>query len=150
MRKITKRAGVIIGVAALGITGGVAWAVWAITGTATATATATDAKPIAITAEAYNLYPGGKVDVKVKSNNPNPFPVKITGFGAPTITSTNSACGAANLEILQSPSLPIPVAPGYSEVNLDDALKMIPNAAEACKNNVFTIVSSITGESAAS
>ena len=76
MRKITKRAGVIIGVAALGISGGVAWAVWSITGTATATATAAEAKPVVITgAGLQGLFPGGTKPLSIKSTNPNEFPV---------------------------------------------------------------------------
>ncbi|SNT61636.1 hypothetical protein SAMN05421812_113153 [Asanoa hainanensis] len=144
MRKITKRAGVIIGVAALGISGGVAWAVWSITGTATATATAATAQTITVTGEAYNLVPGGAKDLLVKSNNPNDFPVQITSWGSPTIVSDKANCAGSNVSFTP-PTNPVILQKGYHEQTVVNGAQMALSTPDACQGATFTLTTTVSG-----
>jgi hypothetical protein len=144
MRKITKRAGVIIGVAALGISGGVAWAAWSILGTATATATATTAQPVTITAQATGLYPGGTKTLSLTANNPNPFPVEITGVGSPTITTSNQACSISNITFTPSVNSVV-LQPGNTAQASVGTASMPLSALDPCQGVTFTITSSVSG-----
>jgi len=148
MRKITKRASVVLAVAAVGIGGGLAWAVWSINGSATATATAATAQPVTITAEAYGLFPGGAKDLAVKSDNPNEFPVQITSWGSPTITSDKAGCGGGNVSFTP-PADPVVLPVDHHEQTVAGGATMSINAPDACQGAVFTLTTTVKGISVA-
>jgi len=127
MRNTTTRAGV-----ALLIAGGVSWAASA----AADTVTAAGPRAVTLSAEAYGLHPGGAVDVKVRSDNPNPVPVTITRFDNIEITSSNEGCGPQNITF---EATPLTAPTGHDEQTLANAVTMIAGADDACQGNVFTI-----------
>ncbi|GIF24570.1 hypothetical protein BJ973_008049 [Actinoplanes tereljensis] len=87
MGKNTKRSAVVAGVAAVLIGGGAAaWAFtgWNVDGSGTAEADAAQIKPLTATASlGANLYPGRKTKITLKVDNPNEFPVTLTGALTP-------------------------------------------------------------------
>jgi hypothetical protein len=149
MRKITKRAGVILGVSALGISGGVAWAVWSITGSATATATATTAQKITVTAHAEGLFPGGKKNLSITATNPNEFPVQITSWGTPSISTGDADCAGSHM-VFVPPANPVILQPGTHSQTVVDGAQLSINAPDACQGETFTLNSeNVTGISIA-
>ncbi|HTF09289.1 MAG TPA: hypothetical protein VK659_14060 [Asanoa sp.] len=139
MRKITKRAGVMIGVAALGISGGVAWAAWSIIGTATATATAAEAHEITITAVADNgLVPGGAKDLVITTDNPNAFPVQITDWGTTNTVSDKGGC-AGTWVTFAPPANPVVIPAGPGSQTVIKGASMHINTPDECQGAKFTL-----------
>jgi hypothetical protein len=104
--------GILVGI---GISAGIAAAVWTLSGSGSGGGAAAVAKGLTVTAvtptgSAASLYPGGPAaPVYFQVANPNPFPVTISGvtFGTPTSTNT-AACPSSDISV--DPSAPTSVS----------------------------------------
>ncbi|GIJ51274.1 hypothetical protein Val02_81600 [Virgisporangium aliadipatigenens] len=164
MRKITKRVAVIGAVSSLALGGGVAWAAWTVSGSGTGSAAAGSALELTATGNTGTtlLYPGATADLAFTVSNPNPFPVNVTSVTAgeaPVITvdSGHSGCAATNVEFVTGAALAgtvlVPAkttSNGTASGSVTGALRMIPDAANACQGATFTVNFSLSGASAAS
>ena len=163
--KLSKRASVValLLVALLG--GGVAMANWLVSGTGAATSQAASVVSLTVTAgtPTASLYPKpaagygstsvGAVHTRV--DNPNPFPVRLTGatFGAVTATPlAGRTCAAGNVVASGPMTLATPVVlPANSTgtvVTVPGALEMISTAENGCQGATFTVQTTLNGESA--
>jgi hypothetical protein len=143
---------VLVGV---GTTGGTAYAFWFASGSGAGSAAATVAKPLTTSAVAVSsglLYPGATGDVRITINNPNPFPVTVTGVtGTGPITSDKGgACDAATgvtFADVTGASLAVP-ASGSASFTLAGAVAMDNSSDDTCQGATFTIPVALAGASA--
>jgi hypothetical protein len=130
MRKIYKRsllAGTVV-VAAVGV-GATAWASgWLVTGGGTANASTSALKPIhAEVTVTGNIYPGRMGEATALVDNPNDFPVLLTGITPGTLTASkktggdNRACAAALTPTTITATMPA-VAPRIDAGAVDQSL----------------------------
>jgi hypothetical protein len=163
MRKITKRTAAIATAAVLGLgaLGGAAWANgWLIKGKGEASATG--AKVNDMTAKITldkNVYPGRAVTATAKVNNPNEFPVNLTGItGAGDLKATrggssNAACVSALAAL--GPNAVIPKLPikgstkvganGEQDISLD--LVISDKFPQDCQDTLITATINFEGTS---
>ena len=144
-------ASVVLGLSA---TAGTAYAVWSATGTGSAAAAAGTVQPLTTSVTTVSsglLYPGVTGDARITINNPNPFPVTVTGVaGTGTITSDKgAACDAAtgvSFSDVTGASLAVS-ASGSQTFTLAAAVAMDNSSDDACQGAVFTIAVSLVGVS---
>jgi hypothetical protein len=133
---------------------GVAFAAWNASGTGSGYAKATTAQvmttsDVAATTTAQ-LYPGGTADVKIKINNPNPYPVRITSItGNGAITSDKgAACDASTGVTYTNQSGTFDVAANSNaSFTLLGAVAMSNASDNTCQGAVFTVPVSLSGAS---
>jgi len=149
-KKLFVASGVVAGM----LTAGVAWAAWTANGTGSGYAKATTAQALttldASASTTAQLYPGGSGDVKVRINNPNAYPVRVTSVtGNGTITSDNATCTASTgVSFTDQSSLTLDVAASSaSTFTLTGAAAMSNASDNACQGAVFTIPVALTGAS---
>jgi hypothetical protein len=159
MKSLIQRITVMGAFLAVLLLGGIVFAAWVVTGTGTGyskarTAAALTTSDVSATT-ASQLYPGGQGDVKVRINNPNPFPVAVTQIddsgpidsdtagctdvgGDPTkdtgVTFTDQSLSSGNV---------VP-AGGSLDLTLANAVSMDNSSVNACQGAVFSIPVSLT------
>jgi hypothetical protein len=94
----TKAILVTVGIMAVAVNGGIAWAYWRTSGTATASATAGSVIPLVASGQPISsapLFPGVKRNVKITITNNNDFPVMLTeikrGTGSVIVDAAHAA-----------------------------------------------------------
>ncbi|MEU4164275.1 hypothetical protein [Actinoplanes sp. NPDC026670] len=170
MRKFTKRSAAIATAAVVAVGGaGAAYAAWLLSGGGSGAATAGSAQGLILTdintagpgddvTVTPAFFPGSTNDVAFTVENPNPFPVRITGIVLTVGNSTNEAnCLAANVTVNSQAQLPAAatlVVPakvgannGTSAINYTGALRMIENAHDDCQGASFPITVALSANS---
>jgi hypothetical protein len=170
MRKFTKRSAAIATAAVVAVGGaGAAYAAWLLSGSGAGAATASTAQGLTIKDLNGNtladdvsvspaFFPGSTNDVGFTVENPNPFPVRITGIVLTVGASTNEPnCVAGNVTVNSSAALPIAsslVVPakvgavnGSSAISYAGALSMIENAHDDCQGATFPISVALSANS---
>ena len=138
--------------------GGIAVAAWTSSGAGTAGAKAgTAAAPTTgtVAASAFTsglLYPGGPPgDAKILVNNPNPYPVKVTGVvqnGTPTGSAGTGTCTTTGVSwTAQVPNTTVP-AGGSATLTLTGAVSMSTASDDGCQGALFSIPVTVTVASA--
>ena len=150
-----KRIIVVAAAALLVVAVGVAYAAWTANGTGSGYAKATTAQvvgtlDVSATTPA-TLYPGATGDLKLEINNPNPYPVRITGVaGAGTITSDKgAACNASTgVTFTNQSGLTLDVPASTSATfTLSGSVAMSNASDNSCQGAVFTVPVSLSGAS---
>ena len=151
-----KRIVIVAVLAAALLCGGTAVAAWLVSGSGPATGKATTAMSLAVTGgtPTATLYPGATSSVYATVNNPNPFPIDLTGasFGTVATASTVSGktCSASNVTALGPVTLNPVVrvaANGSASVTVPNALQMITTAEDGCQGASFNVQVTFTGQS---
>lgn len=154
MRKSVKHAAVIGTALAVTAGAGAAYAAWVASGTGEAKAKATTAQQLTtspVTVEGV-LYPGATGDAKLTINNPNSYPVTVTGITSTGISATGGTgtCAGTNVTFVNQTGKSIAVgALDKTDVTLTGAVSMIAGAEDGCQGATFTIAVSLSGVSAA-
>jgi hypothetical protein len=159
MAKFTKRsAAVIAGTAVVVLGGGAAFAAvngWSIGGSGSAEANVATITPLTATAVINgNIYPGKVTTITTKINNPNEFPVKLTGTISPTgatVTPAAAACLSAlpNASVLSTDFPGQPAVPaGAANYSVNSNLT-VGNIPQACEGKKITVTYSFTSVSEA-
>ena len=108
-KRHSKRAAVMSVLLGTLLVDGVAFAAWTATGTGSGYAKATTAQALTTVdvsaSTAATLYPGATGDAKLRIDNPNPYPVRVTDVaGSGAITSNaGAACNAATGGTVRQP-----------------------------------------------
>ncbi|HEX7308238.1 hypothetical protein [Lentzea sp.] len=144
-----KRTAVIAAVAIAALGGGIAYAAWSSTGSGSGSvgSTAELNSTISPVNGAGGLYPGRTVSYSVTINNPNGYPVKVTGISAGSSALVNG-CAAGTVT---SPAVTDPagtIAAGQSGTYTLQAT-MNADASDACKAQTFSLPLTATLVSAA-
>ncbi|BEL11438.1 hypothetical protein Q0Z83_096290 [Actinoplanes sichuanensis] len=170
MRKFTKRSAAIATAAVVAVGGaGAAYAAWLLSGGGSGAATAGTAQGLTIkdlngnhvaddVAVSPAFFPGSTNGVAFTVENPNPFPVRITGIVLTVGDSTNeSGCKANNIEVNSGAQLPAAatlVVPakqgsvnGSSAISYAGALSMVENASDDCQAAAFPITVALAANS---
>ena len=158
LSKSKKKIMVLGAIALVVIAAGVAYAAWTASGTGSGYAKATSAQALGTidvsASTAATLYPGATGDVKLKIDNPNPFPVRVTAVsGAGTITSDKgAACNASTgVTFTDQSGLTLDVAASSNATfTLSGSVAMSNASDNSCQGAVFTIPVSLSGASNAS
>ncbi|MEV6446668.1 hypothetical protein [Amycolatopsis sp. NPDC051716] len=136
--------------------GGIAVAAWTSSGSGAANAKAgTAAAPTTgtVAASAFTtglLYPGSAAgDAKILVNNPNPYPIKVTGIvanGTPTGSGGTGACTTTGVGWnAQSPTTGNSVpANGSATLSLPSAVTMSTASEDGCQGALFAIPVTVT------
>ena len=154
-KKLSKRAAVTSVLLGTLLVAGVAFAAWTATGTGSGYAKATTAQAITTVdvsaSTAATLYPEATGDVKLRIDNPNPYPVRVTDVaGSGAITSNaGAACNAATGVTFSNQSgLTLDVAAGSAATfTLTGSVAMSNASDTSCQGAVFTIPVTLTGMS---
>lgn len=134
-----KRTMIIAGVAIVALGGGVAYAAWSSSGAGTGQVSAKGSVDSSITAGGgAGLFPGATdVTYTVSINNPNDYPVKVTGISAGSSKPQGQcAAGTVTSDAVSNPAGTI--APGQSVVYTLKA-KMAADADNSCQNLTFDL-----------
>lgn len=154
MRKITKRAAVVATSAVLAVAGGTAAFAYAANwfkGDGTADAkTSTIQNVHAKITVAENLYPGKSIAIKADDlNNPNDYPVQITGISVASIADPSGAGCDQGKAGFAFNSLPAntKVAKGTTAHSVDlGNMVMSPTADPVCAGRTLTVNLTLAGE----
>lgn len=156
-RKLVVAAGVVVTITGAATA---SYAAWSSTGAGSGSAQSTHDLPSHITAavSAPDLYPGAADTVTVSIDNPNPYPVIVTGIAAGQAPAVHSgACPAGTVftdaasnttGLVQTGGATLIAARGTGTYAI--AGHMIGNAADACKDQSFPLSLTATLQSAAS
>jgi hypothetical protein len=133
----------------------VALASWLATGTGKGYAKAGTAQALTTSVTAVStglLYPGGTGDAYITINNPNPYPVTVTGVagnGTIVTTDSNGTCDAGTgVTFTDQSGLSISVAASSNATaHFTGAVAMSNASVDACQGETFAIPVSITGHS---
>jgi hypothetical protein len=130
---------------------GVAFAAWTSGGVGSGSAKAADAQGSAIEADTFaaDLYPGALKSITVKVSNPNSYPVVVTQLTdgtsnavgacvAGSVLSTGLGTATSSTALAQDGSAGTVIAASGSGVYRVQT-RMIGDAADACKNQTFTL-----------
>jgi hypothetical protein len=134
---------------------GVAYAAWTASGSGTGYAKAGSAQALstldASATTAATLYPGATGDAKLKIDNPNPYPVRITAVsGNGTINSDKgTACDSSTgVSFTDQTGLTLDVpASSSATFTLSGAVAMSNASDNSCQGAVFSIPVSLSGAS---
>jgi len=139
MRKISKRSAVVLGAAGVVVVAGVAYAAWSSSGAGTGSVSSTTSVNSAITpgSSGTALYPGGGTDFTVTIDNPNDYPVVVTGISAGSSDEVNG-CAAGTVTSAIPGTTPGTIAAKGSRTYTLHAT-MNANAGDACKSQTFTL-----------
>jgi hypothetical protein len=155
MKKLIRRgsAATITVLVGLGVT--VAFAAWTTNGTGDGSARAQSAQAlttvdVSATTPA-TLYPGATGDLRLRIDNPNPYPVRVTAVsGNGSITSdTGAACNASTgVSFTNQSGLTLDVAPGsQATFTLAGSVAMSNSSHTSCQGAVFTVPVTLSGAS---
>lgn len=147
--------GVAATVAAVAVGGGIAFAVWTVSGSGSGGGAATVAQNLVVTevtpsGAAAVLYPGGPAgQVYFNIQNPNPFAVTVNAYQWGTPTSNNTtACPNANISIdANAPTtanLSIAAGQTLSGVQINGVLDLSHNAPNGCEGVSFNAPVTLT------
>ena len=143
-------------VAAIAAAAGIASAVWSSSGSGTSTGAASIAKGLTVIASTptganASLYPGGPAGpVQFYVNNPNPYPITVTGlqWGTPT-SGSPSSCANANISLdTNAPataSLPVAANAAAGPFTVNGVLDLAHSAGDGCQGQSFNIPLTVTG-----
>jgi hypothetical protein len=151
VRKLSRKLVVTAVAALMLVTAGIAFAAWLVTGSddAEATAASVTSLGVTVTSDMSGLYPTAKKDLVLKVDNPNSFPVTVTGVTA-TVTGGSPSCAASNVTVTPVlPATPIVLSPTSigTEVTFDDAVAMDAGAPLSCAGLSFNVNVSVQGTS---
>jgi hypothetical protein len=163
MGKMTKRSAIVASAVAVAVVGaGAAWAAWNLSGTGSANATAGSAEPLTVSnITVTSLTPGVTGNVTLTVSNPNPFPVKVTGFTFtdPTKPASEDCKVASNIDF---PAGTLPTTPadllvpakaatnGTKVITYTGSIHMKADADDNCQGAVFGFTTAVAATSAAS
>ncbi|HKN56441.1 MAG TPA: LEA type 2 family protein [Amycolatopsis sp.] len=139
MRKISKRAAVVLGATGVIVVAGVAYAAWTSTGSGSGEVKSTTSlnSTIAKLGDGSLLYPGGGTDFTVTISNPNSYPVVVNSISAGSSDAVNGcAAGTVTSAAVSNPSGTI-AAGGSGTYTLHAT--MDHDAADACKSQTFSL-----------
>ena len=155
MKNLSRRglAAIIVLLVGLGVT--VAFAAWTTNGTGNATAKAQSAQALTTVdvsaSTPATLYPGATGDLLLRINNPNPYPVRVTGVaGNGAITSDAGALctGSTGVTFANQTGLSLDVAANAATTfTLSGTVAMSNASHTSCQGAVFTVPVSLTGAS---
>ncbi|MDS0139490.1 MULTISPECIES: hypothetical protein [unclassified Amycolatopsis] len=139
MRKISKRSAIVLGAAGAVVVAGVAYAAWTSTGSGTGSVSSTTSVNSTITPAGSGsaLYPGGGTDFTVTVDNPNSYPVVVTGISAGSSNAVNG-CAAGTVTSAVPADTTGTIAAGGSKTYTLHAT-MNANATDACKSQTFVL-----------
>ncbi|MET8998251.1 hypothetical protein [Amycolatopsis sp. Hca4] len=139
MRKISKRSAIVLGAVGAVAVAGVAYAAWTSTGSGTGSVSSTTSVNSTITPAGSGsaLYPGGGTDFTVTVNNPNDYPVVVTGISAGTSNAVGS-CAAGTVTSPAPADTTGTIAAGGSKTYTLHAT-MSAGATDACKSVTFVL-----------
>src|SRR4051794_14412466 len=139
---------------------GLVYAAWTTNGSGDAYAKAGTAAAISTVdvsaSTTATLYPGVSGDVLIKLDNPNPYPVTVTGVtGSGTIAadSGHSGCTTTGVTFTNQTGLTLTIpaksgsTDGVLQTSLSGAASMSNASLNACQGAVFTIPVTISGTS---
>ena len=150
--KLQTKAGIVAigGVAGVTALAGGAYAAWLVSGSGTVTGTSASIEALTVTSTITgSIFPGSLNPVSLTVNNPNVFPVSVTGvsFGAVT-SSSPTDCPATNLVLTAPTSLALSVPAGASQsTSLPGAATMLSAAPTGCAGVTFTLTATVSGAS---
>ena len=155
MKKLAKKvslASVLIGAM---LAASVAFAAWTATGSGDGYAKATTAQALTTVdvsaSTAATLYPGATGDVKIRIDNPNPYPVRVTDVaGSGAITSDKgAACDASTgVTYTDQTGLALDVAASSAATfTLAGSVSMSNASDDSCQGAVFTVPVNLSGAS---
>lgn len=155
MKNLSRRglAATIVLLVGLGVT--VAFAAWTNNGTGNATAKAQSAQALTTVdvsaSTPATLYPGATGDLLLRINNPNPYPVRVTGVtgnGAITSDAGASCTGSTGVTFTNQTGLSLDVAANTaSTFTLSGSVAMSNASHTSCQGAVFTVPVTLTGAS---
>lgn len=143
-------------VAALAVGSGVAFALWSAQGSGSGSGAATVAQSLTVlastpTGSAATLYPGGPAgQVDFTINNPNPYPVTITGisWGTPT-SGSPSSCASLNISLDAGAPTTVSLSVAANSVSgpfvVPGVLDLSSGAGNGCEGQTFNIPVTVTG-----
>jgi hypothetical protein len=143
--------------AAFGIGVGVASAVWSASGSGSGSGGALTAQALGVTAIAQigpsgeSMYPGGPAGwVYISVQNPNPYPITVTGFKWGTPVSTNpTACPSSNISVdavaPTTGSIPVAANTTSGALQINGVLDLAHSAPDGCQGVTFDVPVTITG-----
>jgi hypothetical protein len=139
MRKISKRSAIVLGAAGVVVVAGVAYAAWSSTGSGSGSVSSTTSVNSAITSASSGsaLYPGSGTDFTVTIDNPNDYPVVVTGISAGSSNLVGS-CAAGTVTSPASTSTSGTIAAKGTRTYTLHAT-MNADAADACKGQTFVL-----------
>ncbi len=163
MRNLTRRSAVVASAVAVSVVGaGAAWAAWTLSGTGAANATAGSAAPLIVTNVTVTpLTPNATGDVVLTVNNPNPFPVKVTGFtfagltkGAGEDCNVGNNISFPNGTLSSTPAdLLVPAKVGADNgtkaITYAGSIRMKADADDNCQSAIFSFTTTVAANSAA-
>jgi len=138
------------------LTAGIAFAVWSATGSGSGAGAAAVAQSLTVIPQTpsgagASLYPGGPAGpVYFTVQNPNPYPVTITGvsWSSPTSTLT-SQCASSNVSIdANAPTtvnLSVPANATSPLLSVAGVLDLAHSAGPGCQGVAFDVVMNVTG-----
>lgn len=144
------------------VVGGMVFAAWLVPGTGTGYAKAKQAQALTTddvgATSTDQLYPGATGDVKVKVNNPNPFPVTVTAVDANgAISSDKANCTDVGADASKKTGVTftnqtlssgnVVPANGSLTLTLTNAVSMNNQSVNACQGAVFSIPVTFTASS---
>src|SRR5262245_36677092 len=153
--KMTRRGALATLVLLIALGASVAFAAWTTNGNGDGSARATSSQAlttvdVSATTPA-TLYPGATGDLRLRINNPNPYPVRVTAVsGNGTITSdAGAACNASTgVTFTNQTGLALDVAAGSAATfTLSGSVAMSNASHTSCQGAVFTVPVTLTGAS---
>jgi hypothetical protein len=154
-KRVSRKLAVATTVAALSAVG-LVYAAWTTNGGGSGYAKAGTAQALTTVdvsaSTSATLYPGGPAgDVLIRIDNPNPFPVKVTGVagnGAISADAGHSGCTTTGVSFTDQTGLNISVpATSQTTTTLTGAASMSNASLNACQGATFTIPVTISGAS---
>jgi hypothetical protein len=159
MRKITKRSAIIATAAVVAVGGaGAAFAAWSLNGSGDASTTAGSASPLTVSGVQVvgTLVPGSKASVQFTAQNPNSFPVKISGIQYSDVVVTGAGmtgCPTNNLQQVGLTDAPLPTdlalpaspAGGSTKtITYANSVRLKANPDNGCQNATFSFKVNLT------
>lgn len=138
---------------AVGITAGGAYSYWTASGAGSGSGDVDVAQAVTVVAAAQGpsvaLVPGGTADLVLRLENPNGYPVRITGISQRGTTVTpvgatgpGTACTGVNtgVSVPTQTHLDVPVASGADvTVHIEGAVAMSTSSASGCQGATFQV-----------
>lgn len=157
-----RRLAVVGGSLAVFVAAGLVFAAWLVPGTGQGYSKAKTAQALTVAdisaSTSSQLYPGASGDVKVKIDNPNPFPVTVTKVESNgAVTSDQVGCTDAGADASKATGVSFSTqnlssgnvvsANGSLTLTLSNAASMTNASVNACQGATFTIPVTFTASS---
>jgi hypothetical protein len=150
-RRRRRRAALIAAGAAIavGVTGGIGYAVWLASGSGPGAAQATSAQALSVVAgtvpASAHLYPGATRDVVFDVTNPNPYNVQVTSATLSTVTGVGG-CPAGEFTVNPGSVTPVTInASSTQTVTVTGGLTMKLSAPDGCQGVTVTVSGTVSG-----